>query len=366
MMSSNTSSSMALAPSHAHAVTPLTVLCTFLALALLFLYRTKATSSKKTQLHQLPPGPAGLPIIGSLHCVVSKRPVFRWIHGLLKDMHTNILCLRLGAVHVVVVACPEIAREVFRKNDAVFASRPLTSATELFSFGYKGSILSPHGEQWKKMRRVITSDILSASMERRVQRQRAEEADHLIRFVYNQCNTSDNSAVNVRHVAQHFCGNMIRRLVFGKRHFSVAAGAAGNGSGPGPEEVAHVDALFTLVNHIYSFSVSDYIPAAWTWMIAGLDLDGQKKVAKSVMKTINRLHDPIIQERIHEWDGLRKCGDKREARDFLDVLVSLQDSQGRRFLSFDEIQAQTAVRYVNIYYAAFPIVLTLNCLISRQ
>jgi len=58
--------------------------------------------------------------------VVSKRPVFRWIHGLLKDMHTNILCLRFGAVHVVVVACPEIAREVFRKNDAVFASRPLT------------------------------------------------------------------------------------------------------------------------------------------------------------------------------------------------------------------------------------------------
>jgi phenylalanine N-monooxygenase len=261
-------------------------------------------------------------------------------------MNTNILCLRFGAVHVVVVACPEIAREVFRNNDAVFASRPLTSATELFSFGYKGSILSPHGEQWKKMRRVLTSEILSTSMEKRLQRRRAEEADHLIRFMYNQCNTSDNSVVNVRHVAQHFCGNMIRRLVFGKRHFSVAADSAGNGSGPGPEEVAHVDALFTLLSYMYSFSVSDYIPAAWTWMIAGLDPDGHKKAAKSVMKTINRLHDPIIQERIHEWDGLRKRGDKREARDFLDVLVSLQDSQGRPFLSFDEIQAQTAVRYL--------------------
>ncbi|XP_002464329.1 tyrosine N-monooxygenase-like [Sorghum bicolor] len=336
---------MALAPSHAHVVPPFTILCTFLAVALLFLYRTKATSSKKTELHhQVPPGPAGLPIIGSMHCLVSKRPVFRWIHGLLKDMNTNILCLRFGAVHVVVVACPKIAREVFRKNDAVFASRPLTSATELFSFGYKGSILSPYGEQWKKMRRVITSEILSTSMERRLQRQRAEEADHLIRFIYNQCNTSDSSSVvvNVRHVAQHFCGNMIRRLMFGRRHFSVAAGAAGNGSGPGPEEVEHVDALFTLLSYLYNFSISDYIPAAWTWMIAGLVPDGHKKAAKSVMKTINRLHDPIIQERIHEWDGLRKRGDKREARDFLDVLVSLQDSQGRPFLSFDEIQAQTA------------------------
>jgi phenylalanine N-monooxygenase len=293
-----------------------------------------------------------------MHCVVSKRPVFRWIHGLLKDMNTNILCLRFGAVHVVVVSSPEIAREVLRKNDAVLASRPDTVASGLFSFGYKGSILSPYGEQWKKMRRVLTSEILSTSMEQRLHRRRAEEADHLVRFVYNQCSGTSanaNSIVDVRHVARHFCGNMIRRLVFGKRHFSVAAGAGagggnGGGSGPGPEVVAHVDALFTLLNYVYSFSVSDYIPPAWAWMVAGLDPDGHKKVAKRVMETLNRLHDPIIEERIREWDGLRKRGEKREARDFLDALVSLQDSQGRPFLSFNEIKAQTAVRCVNIIY----------------
>jgi phenylalanine N-monooxygenase len=293
-----------------------------------------------------------------MHCVVSKRPVFRWIHGLLKDMNTNILCLRFGAVHVVVVSSPEIAREVLTKNDAVLASRPDTVASGLFSFGYKGSILSPYGEQWKKMRRVLTSEILSTSMEQRLHRRRAEEADHLVRFVYNQCSGTSanaNSIVDVRHVARHFCGNMIRRLVFGKRHFSVAAGAGagggnGGGSGPGPEVVAHVDALFTLLNYVYSFSVSDYIPPAWAWMVAGLDPDGHKKVAKRVMETLNRLHDPIIEERIREWDGLRKRGEKREARDFLDALVSLQDSQGRPFLSFNEIKAQTAVRCVNIIY----------------
>jgi phenylalanine N-monooxygenase len=286
-----------------------------------------------------------------MHCLVLKRPVFRWIHRLLKDMNTNVLCLRFGAIHVVVVACPEIGREVLRKNDAVFASRPLTFASGLFSFGYKCSSLSPYGEQWKKMRRVLTSEILSASMEQRLQRRRAEEADHLIRFVYNQCNTSANRTnsgiVDVRHVARHFCGNMIRRLVFGTRHFFAAAvGASNDGSrGPGPEEVAHVDALFTLLDYVYSFSVSDYIPAAWTWMVTALDPDGHKKVAKSVMKTLNRLHDPIIQERIHEWHSLRQRGDNREAKDFLDVLVSLEDSQGRPLLSFDEIRAQAAVRY---------------------
>ncbi|KAL6642934.1 hypothetical protein ACP70R_021115 [Stipagrostis hirtigluma subsp. patula] len=309
------------------------IVCTLLSLALL--YRTKATPKKKG-LHRLPPGPAGLPIIGSMHLMVLNKPVFRWIHRLLDEMHTDILCLRLGAVNVIAVACPQIAREVLRKNDAVFASRPATLASSSFSFGHKGSILSPYGEQWKKMRRVLTSEILSTAMERRLQGRREEEADHLVRYVYSQCNTMANNTVDVRHVSQHFCGNLIRRLVFGKRYFVKPLPLSAS-SGPGHEEIEHVSALFTLVNHAYSFSISDYLPA-----LTDLDLDGHKKVVRGVMKTLNRLHDPIIEERIQEWCSLRRQGEKREIRDFLDVLVSLEDSEGRPYLSLEEIKAQTA------------------------
>ncbi|CAN6282414.1 unnamed protein product [Urochloa humidicola] len=317
----------------------LAVLCTVLALACLLYYWTiKATmTSKKRHPQLLPPGPAGLPVIGSMHRLVSNKPVFRWIHSLLEEMNTDILCLRFGAVHVIVVNSSEIAREVLRENDAVFASRPISFAAASFSFVYKGSILSPHGEQWKKMRRVLTSEILSTAMAHRLHGRRAEEASHIVRFVYNQCNTTaNNSSVDVRHVAQHFLANMIRRLVFGKRHF-VEPQAFSAGAGPGPDELAHVDALFTLVNYVYSFSISNYMPA---WI--GIDLDGHRKVVEGVMETINRLHDPIIEERIHEWSALRKQGGKREARDFLDVLVSLEDSEGQPLLSLDEIRAQTA------------------------
>ncbi|CAL4934497.1 unnamed protein product [Urochloa decumbens] len=334
MMSSNTPLRMALAPSYAAQFT--VVVCTLLSLVLL-LYRIKATTAKK-ELHRLPPGPAGLPIIGNMHLLISNKPVFRWIHRLLKEMNTNIMCLRFGAVHVIAVSCPEIAREVLRKDDAVFASRPISFSAGSFSFGYKGSILSPYGEQWKKMRRVLTSEILCTAMERRLHSRRVEEADHIVRFVYNQCSTSspaNNSIVDVRHVAQHFFTNMIRGLVFGKRHFVEPLASVG--AGPGPEEVAHVDALFTLVNSVYSFKISDYIPA---WI--GIDLDGHRKVVESVMDTINRLHDPIIEKRIHEWSALRKQGGKRETRDFLDVLISLEDSEGQPLLSLEEIKAQTA------------------------
>ncbi|TVU13722.1 hypothetical protein EJB05_37145, partial [Eragrostis curvula] len=313
----------------------LAVVCSLLALALL--YRTKAPS--RINRVRLPPGPVGLPIIGCMHHVLARRkqPVFRWIHGLLKEMHTSIICLRLGAVHVIVVACPEMAREALRKKDAILASRPTTFSSESFSFGYKGSVLSPHGEQWKKMRRVLTSEVLSPALEHQLQGRRTKEADHIVRFVYNQCSTAtDIVTVDVRHVAQHFCGNLIRSLMFSKRNFfEQSPGSAG--AGPGPDEVEHVSALFTLVNSAFSFRMSEYFP----WLI-GLDLEGHEKVVRDVMSTLNRLHDPIIEERIHEWSALRRHGDKREVRDFLDVLVSIQDSEGRPLLSLEEIKAQTA------------------------
>ncbi|XBI87562.1 hypothetical protein VPH35_025637 [Triticum aestivum] len=268
----------------------LVIMVTLLVCFVLKNIRVLLSQQQHGRRGRLPPGPVTLPIIGNMHQLILNKPaVFRWIHGLLKEMKTDIMCLRLGATHVIVVACPQIACEVLRTKDEVFASRPTTFASGLFSFGYKGSIFSPQGEQWKKMRRVLTVEILASSMEGKLHHLRKEEYDHLV-------------------------------------------------SGAGHDEVAHVAALFTVLNHLYSFCVSDYFPA-----LIGLDLDGHEKVSKDAMQTINRLHDPIIEERIRERSSTsEKFGEKKEARDFLDVLVHLKDAEGQPMLSLEEIRAQTA------------------------
>uniref|UniRef100_A0A8R7RBU4 Tyrosine N-monooxygenase n=1 Tax=Triticum urartu TaxID=4572 RepID=A0A8R7RBU4_TRIUA len=309
----------------------LVIMATMLVYFLLKNKRVLLSQKQRGRRGRLPPGPAALPIIGNMHKVILSKPaVFRWIRGLLKEMNTDIMCLHLGATHVIVVACPQMASEVLRKNDEVFASRPTTFASGIFSFGYKGSIFSPHGDQWKKMRRVLIVDILASSMERKLHHLRKEEYDHLVRYI-NKTHCSDlacpGNIFNVRHVTQHFVANMIRRLVFGKRYFSDLP--ASSNSGPGHDDVAHVAALFTALNHLYSFCMSDYFPA-----LVGLDLDGHEKVSKDAMQTLNRLHDPIIEEQIRERSStLEKCGEKKEARDFLDVLVHLKDAEGQPLLS---------------------------------
>ena len=193
-------------------------------------------------------------------------------------------------------------------------------------------------DQWRKMKRILTSEVLSPAFEHQQQQlhgQRAREADHLVRHVFSLINMApaagSSCVVNVRHVARHFCGNIIRRLVFGKRSLELTI------------EEEHIDALFTLVNYVYSFCVSDYYPG-----LVGLDLDGHEKVARAVMSTLDRLHGPIIDERIREWSHRRrrKVGDKKDAEDILDVLVSLEDEDGQPLLSIDEIKAQTVVSFI--------------------
>lgn len=326
-MTSHQTANMAPAPS-------LTMLVTMAILLLIaLLYRKKWKHSK------LLPGPAAMPVIGNMHQMLMNKPVFRWIHRLLDEMDTDILCLRLGPVHVITVASPEMAREVLRKNDAVLASRPSSFASRSFSMGYKNTIMSPVGDQWKKMRRVLASEILSPTMERKLHGRRVEEADHLVNYVYNLCNKKPSCTVDVRHVARHFCGNIIRKLIFGKRHFYEPP--AESARGPGRDEEAHVDALFTALDYLGAFCVSDYFPA-----LVGLDLDGHEEVVNGLMRTFSRLHDPIIEERMEEWRALRKGGENREVGDFLDVLVSLEDAEGQPLLTVEEIKAETLVSFL--------------------
>uniref|UniRef100_A0ACD6AF58 Uncharacterized protein n=1 Tax=Avena sativa TaxID=4498 RepID=A0ACD6AF58_AVESA len=294
-----------------------------------------ACSAAATPL-SLPPGPVPWPVVGNLPEMMFNKPAFRWIHRMMKEMGNDIACVRLGGVHVVSITCPKIAREVLKRQDANFASRPLTFASATFSGGYRNAVLSPLGDQWRKMRRVLTTEIICPSRHRWLHDRRADEADNLTRHVYNLTTTtamtgsppSGGTEVDVRQVARHYCGNVIRRLLFGRRYF----GEPQHDGGPGPMEVEHMEALFTSLGLLFAFCVSDYLP----WL-RGLDLDGHEKMVKEANATINRLHDTVIYERWRQW----KSGERKDLDDFLDVLITLKDTDGNPLLTLEEVKAQS-------------------------
>ncbi|KAK9939461.1 hypothetical protein M0R45_016156 [Rubus argutus] len=281
----------------------------------------------------LPPSPSCLkpwPIVGNLPEMLFNKPTFRWIHNLMDKMNTEIACFRFGNVHVISVTSPELSCEFLKKQDAVFASRPISISTRLVTNGYLTAALVPFGEQWKKMKRVITIELLSPARQRWLLKKRVEEADHLVRYVYNQCciSSDEGGTVNVRVAAQHYCTNVIRKMIFNRRYF----GKGMEDGGPGSEEEEHVAALFTILKYIYSFCVSDYMPC-----LRGLDLDGQEKTIKNALEITRKYREPLIEERFRRY---KKGFSDKEPEDLLDILVSLEDINGEPLLSSEEIKAQ--------------------------
>ncbi|KAF7843837.1 isoleucine N-monooxygenase 2-like [Senna tora] len=299
-----------------------------LLLATFTLYFIIKFLTKHNKIHKLPPGPKPWPIVGNIPEMLANKPAFRWIHKLMRDMNTDILCIRLGNVHVVSVSCPSIACEFLKKQDANFASRPLCVSAELVSSGYLTAVLVPSGEQWKKMKRIISKELISPARLQWLHDMRIQEADNLVRYVYSQCsNNNKDGVVNVRVVAQQYCGNVIRRMLFNKRCF----GEGGKDGGPGLEEEEHVKAIFTLLKYLYAFCVSDYIPC-----LRWLDLEGHEKKLKEALGVLGKFHDPIIEERIQQW----KDGGRKEKEDLLDVLIMLKDANNNQVLSSQEIKAE--------------------------
>ncbi|KAK7305546.1 hypothetical protein VNO77_43452 [Canavalia gladiata] len=283
-------------------------------------------SLKSIKTTLLPLGPTPWPIVGNLPELLTNKSAFRWIQKLMNDLNTEIACIRLGNIHVIPVTSPEIARKFLVKNDAVFASRPLNWSSEYISGGYLTVATVPMGEQWKKMKKVLSNELLSPLRHNWLHDKRVQEADNLVCFVYNQCK-SGGGLVDVRVAAQHYAGNVIRRVIFNKRYF----GKGREDGGPGFEEVEHVEALFTLLNYLFAFSISDYLPC-----VRGFDLDGHKKLTKEASKVVKKYHDPIIEDRIQQWnDGKRVLEE-----DLLDVFISLKDGHGNALLTQDEIKSQ--------------------------
>lgn len=130
---------------------------------------------------------------------------------------------------------------------------------------------------------------------------------------------------------RQYSGNVARKMMFGVRHFGKGSE---DGSGPGFEEIEHVESLFTVLTHLYAFALSDYVP----WL-RFLDLEGHEKVVSGAMRNVSKYNDPFVDERLMQW----RNGKLKEPQDFLDMFIMAKDTDGRPTLSEEEIKAQVTV-----------------------
>jgi len=289
-----------------------------LSLAYLWLWRRNSKAKK------LPPGPRGLPILGSLHKLGSNP--HRDLHQLAKE-YGSVMYLKLGVVPTVVVSSPQAAELFLKTHDLVFASRPPHEAARYISWDQRNLSFAEYGSYWRNMRKMCTLELLSQTKINSSRSMRKEELDLLIEGLREAAN--DGAAVNLSAKVSTLSADMACRMVLGKKYMDRDLDEKGFKGVM--QEGMHLSA---------TPNMGDYIP-----YIGALDLQGLNKRMKAVAKIFDDFFEKIIDEHVQSPKGEDKT------KDFVDVMLGFVGTEESEYrIERPNIKAIMLVRHIRLIH----------------
>ncbi|WVZ90884.1 hypothetical protein U9M48_037140, partial [Paspalum notatum var. saurae] len=279
------------------------VVITFVILVLSSIFRLL---SRRKPLN-LPPGPRGWPLIGSLGLLAGELPPHRALAAL-AARHGPLMHLRLGSFDTVVASSAETARLVLKTHNLAFADRPPTAMGIIMAYGYKGILLTPYGPYWRMARKLCATELFSARRVDSFELLRAQEMRSLTRGLFE----STSTAIVVKEHLLNFTMQNILRMAVGEKWSGFYGSKEGEAFRYILEEAFAVTGA---VNNI----------GQWLPWLGRLDLQGFLGRMKRVHELFDQFSERILNE--HEKDRRRcaEAGGEFVATDLVDVLLQLAE-----------------------------------------
>ncbi|XP_031395617.1 cytochrome P450 CYP736A12-like [Punica granatum] len=274
-----------------------------LLLVISYLWRKKTKTAAKRKGVKLPPGPRGLPILGSL-LALGENP-HHDLHKLAQK-YGPIMHLRLGFVPAIVVSSPEAAEQFLKTHDLVFASRPLHEAAWYISWEQSGLSFAPYGAYWRNARKMCVLELLSAHKIGSFRAMRREEVGLMVESL--RVAARDGATVDVTSKVSALSTDMSCLMVFGKKYMDEEL-----------DEKGFKGVIQEGMQLGATPNMGDYIP-----YVGALDLQRLKKRMKRVRKVYDAFFEKIIDEHVQ---NPKREG---ESKDFIDVML--------RFLGSEEVE----------------------------
>ncbi|KAM0035374.1 putative cytochrome P450 [Helianthus debilis subsp. tardiflorus] len=296
-----------------------------LPIFLLFFYVILINQTKSKSKEKEAPEPSGnWPIIGHLHLLGGGDKLLYRTLGSMADQYGPAFNIRLGARRALVVSSWEVAKECFTVNDLALASRPKTAAVKHMCYNYAMFGLGPYTPYWREMRKIATLELLSNRRLEMLKHIRSTEITCGINELYGRWkeNSHQPVVVELNKWLEDTMLNIIMMMVAGKRYFGVA-------SGGGDEAAKCHEAIIDFFRLCGVFVVSDAIPS-----LGWLDLQGYEKQMKKTGKDF----DLVLGGWLEEHRQKRKlCLERNEvdAKDFIDVMLSLEDEKQLPNIEYD-------------------------------
>ncbi|KAH7691852.1 Premnaspirodiene oxygenase protein [Dioscorea alata] len=248
---------------------------------------------------RLPPSPWKLPFIGNLH-QIGLLP-HQSLHKLAKR-HGPLMLVKLGQVPTLVVSSSQIAKEIMKRHDLIFASRPSLKTAHVILYGCADMAFSPYGEHWRQMRKISVTNLLSMKMVKSFQVAREEKVAHLMDRISQA--SSQGFSINMSKFLFSFTNSFLCKAILG----DLSKEEEGRNY-----EIFHemIEETVLLLN---GFNVEDYFPSlAWLCSLLRLDRRGKNNHSKW-----NGVLGQMILEHVNKNKG------EAEDNNFKDVLLSIQ------------------------------------------
>ncbi|KAK2999713.1 hypothetical protein RJ639_023811 [Escallonia herrerae] len=257
-------------------------------------------SRAKNSASKLPPGPWQLPLIGNMHNLVGSLP-----HHLLRDLakkYGPLMYLRLGEVPTIVVSSPEIAKEVMKTHDLIFAQRPYLLASRIISYDSTNIAFAPYGDYWRQLRKICIMELLSIKRVQTFRTIREDEVSSLIQDI----SANEKSVLNLsKKIFLLTCG-ITAKAAFGKKC---------------DDQHTFVSLVKQVVEMAAGFCVADMYPSAkFLQVISGL----RARLEKVHMK-VDKILENILNEHKERISLATKTGKVEvDDEDLVDVLLRFQ------------------------------------------
>ena len=191
---------------------------------------------------ELPPGPRGLPVFGSL---LDIRHDTHLAINRLAQRYGPVCLLRFGSVPTVIVSDPDLLEEAFGKSE--LADRWVSQIMNILS-EQKDLVLAPYGDHWRQMQRFANRELLSA---RNLENVRERHIEAVVNDLVERMGAM-GEPVSPTVMTARSNSTLMFRSIFGREEDATG------------EFLQQRDALLDYVNWIFAnataTNMADYIP----------------------------------------------------------------------------------------------------------
>lgn len=190
-------------------------------LSIPFLLINSLLRPRSKKKHTVYTAPGAWPLIGHLAFYDDVKTT-HVAFGEMADKYGPVFMAKLGSHNVLIISSQEVAKECYTVHDK-FLDRPGLTASTLLGYNDTFMTFIPYGAYWRDMRKITTSEVLSASVMETFKFRRAREADVAFRDLYKRWDQKgrpkNGVLVDMKREFQYLTANISLMMVAGKRYF---------------------------------------------------------------------------------------------------------------------------------------------------